>query len=100
MKSNGMRWPQHVARMGEMRNIHNILLRKHVGKRRVRNLRVRGKIILQESLGRINHLFSFDTTRTAWKTKKLGAGIHRQQADLIRILSVFKNKESRLNMGP
>jgi hypothetical protein len=32
----------------------------------------------QEVMGRTNRLLSFDTTRTASKTRKLGGGLHRQ----------------------
>jgi hypothetical protein len=39
----------------------------------------RKRIIPQEVLGRTNRLRSFDTIRTAWKTKKLRS-IHRQTA--------------------
>jgi hypothetical protein len=32
-KSRKMRWAEHVARMGEMRNVYSILVGKHEGKR-------------------------------------------------------------------
>jgi hypothetical protein len=44
----------------------------------------------QEVLGRTNRLPSFDRTRTAYKTKKLGRGDgdrHREQGDLISLLT-------------
>jgi hypothetical protein len=51
----------------------------------------------QEVLGRTNRLLSFYTTRRTLTTKKLGgAESHRQQRDLINLLSFFSNMESRL----
>jgi hypothetical protein len=35
MKSRGMRWAGHVARMGERRGVYRVLLRKPEGKRRL-----------------------------------------------------------------
>jgi hypothetical protein len=29
----GMKWKRYVAKMGDMRNVYSILVRKHVGKR-------------------------------------------------------------------
>jgi hypothetical protein len=44
-----------------------------------------------EILGRTGRLLSFDTTRIAYKTKELerGTQTHRQQRDLISLLSIF-----------
>jgi hypothetical protein len=33
MKSRGMKWSQHVARVGEDRNADTVLVEKHEGKR-------------------------------------------------------------------
>jgi hypothetical protein len=41
----------------------------------------------QEILGRTNRLLSFNMTQTAQKTEKLGEGGHRQQCDLINLLT-------------
>jgi hypothetical protein len=46
-------------------------------------------IKLQEVPGRTNRLLSFDTTRTELTTTKL-RGIHRQQGDLISILTKIR----------
>jgi hypothetical protein len=43
MKSRSMRWAGHEARMGEMRNVHKILLIKSEGKRPLRRPRHRLK---------------------------------------------------------
>jgi hypothetical protein len=40
---------------------------------------------MQEALGRNKCLFSFDTKRAAWKTKKWGT--LRQQGDLISLIT-------------
>jgi hypothetical protein len=49
--------------------------------------------LLQEFLAKTNRLFSFDMTRTAQKTKKLGGNTDRQQDYLISFFLVFRNKE-------
>jgi hypothetical protein len=47
IKSRRIRWAEHVARMGEMRNVYKILIGKPEGRNHSEDLRVYGKIILQ-----------------------------------------------------
>jgi len=42
-----MRWARHVARVGQMKNVFKILVRKPEGKRLLARLGVNGKIILE-----------------------------------------------------
>jgi hypothetical protein len=42
-----MRWERHVAHIGAKRNAYTILVRKPEGKRPLRRLRCRGRIILK-----------------------------------------------------
>lgn len=67
------------------------------------------RILKQEALGRTNSLISFDTTRTALKTKTLEDGTetahclatvterHRQQSDLIDLKN--HRKENKTTNG-
>jgi hypothetical protein len=52
---------------------------------------------MQEVLGRINQMLSFDMTWSAYEIKNLG-GIHRHTDGKV-ILLFFQNKESRLKNG-
>jgi hypothetical protein len=47
MKSRGMRWERHVARLGEMRNAYKILIGKPEEKADSKDLGVEGRIILE-----------------------------------------------------
>jgi hypothetical protein len=51
MKSRRLRWVGHVGRMGELRNVYNILVGKHEGKDHLEDLGVVGKIIIEWILG-------------------------------------------------
>jgi hypothetical protein len=46
MKSNVMKLAGHLARIGEMRNVYRITVRKPEGKRKLGRIRRRKKIIL------------------------------------------------------
>ena len=48
VKSRRMRWVGHVARMGEGRGVHRVLVGKPEGKRPLGRLRVEGRIILRQ----------------------------------------------------
>ena len=47
VKSRRMRWAGHVARMGEDRGVHRVLVGKPEGKRPLRSQDVDGRIILR-----------------------------------------------------
>jgi hypothetical protein len=47
VKSRRMRWAGHVARMGEDRGVHRVLVRKPEGKRPLGDQDVNGRIILR-----------------------------------------------------
>jgi hypothetical protein len=52
MKSKGMRWVAHLARVGKTRNTYNILVGKSEGARPLGTTRLDGKIILKCILGK------------------------------------------------
>jgi hypothetical protein len=45
IKSRSMRWAEHIARMGEMRNPYRILVEKSAGKDHSEDLSVEGRTI-------------------------------------------------------
>ena len=47
IESRRMRWAGHVARMGEKRGVHRVLVRKPEGKSHLRDPGVDGRIILR-----------------------------------------------------
>jgi hypothetical protein len=53
IKSGGMRWAGHVARMGEGRNVYRVLVRKPEGKRPLENQDVDGRMGSKLTLGRL-----------------------------------------------
>jgi hypothetical protein len=53
IKSRIMRWAGHVARMGELRNTDDILVRRPKGRDHSENLDIVGKIILGMDLREI-----------------------------------------------
>ena len=59
VKSRGMRWAGHVARMGEDRGVHRVLMGKHEGKRPLGRPRRRWddniKMDLQEVVGTVRN---------------------------------------------
>jgi hypothetical protein len=67
----------------------------HVMRIALRMINLLSLLKKQEILGTTNRLLSFDTTRTALKTKKLG-WIHRstdgQQSDFVTLLLFFEKK--------
>ena len=52
VKSRRMRWAGHVARMGERRVVHRVLVWKPEGKRALGDLDVDGRIILRRIFGK------------------------------------------------
>jgi len=52
IKSGMMIWAEHVARMGDMRNAYNISVGKPEAKRKLEDLGVNGRIILEWILGK------------------------------------------------
>jgi hypothetical protein len=52
IKSRRMRWTEHMACMGEMRNAYNILVGKPEGKRPLGRPTHGGRVILEQVLGK------------------------------------------------
>jgi hypothetical protein len=66
MKSRGMKWAEHVARMDEMRNAYKILVRKPEGRDHLENTGVDGRIILK-----FNVCLLFDSLMTLYELNRL-----------------------------
>jgi hypothetical protein len=71
VKSRRMRWAGHVARMGEGRGVHRILVGKPEGKRPLGRPRRRWeyniKMVLQEVGGRSGDWMDLDRDRDGWR---------------------------------
>ena len=71
VKSRRMRWAGHVARMGEGRGVHRVLVGKPEGKRPLGRPRCRGedniKIVLQEVGGGCGDWMELAQDRDRWR---------------------------------
>jgi len=63
-----MRWVGHVARMGEGRGVHRVLVEKPEGKRPLGDLDVDGRIILRWIFGK------WEGVETGWSWLSVGTG--------------------------
>ena len=66
VKSRRMRWARHVARMGEGRGVHRVLVGKPEGKTPLGALDVDGRIILRWIFG------TWDGVETGWSWLRIG----------------------------
>jgi len=66
VKSRRMRWVGHVARMGEGRGLHRVLVGKPEGKRPLGDLDVDGRIILRGIFGK------WEGVETGWSWLRIG----------------------------
>ena len=68
-KSRRMRWAGHVARMGEDRGVHRVLMGKPEGKRPLGRPRLDGRIILRWIFRKLEGVVG-----TGWSWLRIGAG--------------------------
>ena len=66
VKSRRMRWVGHVARMGDRRGVHRVLVGKPEGKRPLRRPRLDGRIILIWIFGK------WEWVETGWSWLRIG----------------------------
>jgi len=66
VKSRRMRWTGHVARMGEGKGVHRVLVGKPEGKRQSGDLDVDGRIILRWIFG------TWEGVETGWSWLRIG----------------------------
>jgi len=69
VKSRRMRWAGHVARMGEDRVVHRVLVGKPEGKRPLGRLRLDGRIILRWIFRKLEGVVV-----TGWSWLRIGTG--------------------------
>jgi len=69
VKSRRMRWAGHVARMGEERGVHKVLVGKPEGKRPLGNQDVDGRIILRWIFRKLEGVVG-----TGWSWLRIGTG--------------------------
>jgi hypothetical protein len=72
VKSRRMRWAGHVARMGEDRGVHRVLVGKPKGKRPLGNQDVDGRIILKWIFRKLEGVVG---TGSSWLTIGTGGGL-------------------------
>ena len=70
VKSRRMRWAGHVARMGEDRGVHRVMVAKPEGKRPWGEQEVDGRIILRWIFRTLEVV-----VRTGWSWLKIGTGV-------------------------
>jgi hypothetical protein len=69
VKSRRMRWAGHVARMGEDKGVHRVLVGKPEGKRPLGDQDVDGRIILRWILRKLEGVVG-----TGWSWLRIGTG--------------------------
>jgi hypothetical protein len=72
IKSRGMRWAGHVARMGEGRGVYRVSVGRAEGKRPLEDLDVGGRITLRWTLGRLG---SMGRTGFSWLRIRSSGGL-------------------------